>query len=184
MSTSLKNLLLISITLLLVSMGGVAKAQTTYYDFSTTINGGAYFITLIGDNGNLTGPLGNATYIGVDPMNSNQPYGSITQTITYGEYWGTYNGSGSNAELTSINIKSYNSLPTELVISGYGVLPSKVNTYIAGAGWSLNSYTFTVSGGVAPEMDASLIPQVGLLLGCLFFLMGRKKEVVEPMMTA
>ncbi len=37
---------------------------------------------------------------------------------------------------------------------------------------------------VAPEMNASLIPQVGLLLACLFFLSGRKKEVVEPLLTA
>ena len=48
--------------------------------------------------------------------------------------------------------------------------------------------TFAVAtlsgGGVAPEMNASLIPQVGLLLGCLFLMFGRKKEVVEPMMTA
>ena len=45
------------------------------------------------------------------------------------------------------------------------------------------SYNLVVGGGgVAPEMNASFIPQVGLLLGCLFFLMGRKKEVVEPML--
>jgi len=50
------------------------------------------------------------------------------------------------------------------------------------------SFSYAVAtrstGGVAPEMNASLIPQVGLLLGCLFFLMGRRKENVEPMMTA
>ena len=40
------------------------------------------------------------------------------------------------------------------------------------------------STGVAPEMNASLIPQVGLLLGCLFLLFGRKKEVVGPMLAA
>ena len=44
------------------------------------------------------------------------------------------------------------------------------------------AFTVTPIAG-APEMNASLIPQVGLLLGCLFFLLGRKKEVVEPMMT-
>lgn len=38
--------------------------------------------------------------------------------------------------------------------------------------------------GAAPEMNASLIPQVGLLLGCLFFLTGRKRENTEQMMTA
>ena len=34
----------------------------------------------------------------------------------------------------------------------------------------------------APEMNASLIPQVGLLLGCLFFLFGRKKENTGAML--
>lgn len=34
-------------------------------------------------------------------------------------------------------------------------------------------------GGIAPEMNPSFIPQVGLLLGCLFFLFGRKKESAE-----
>ncbi len=38
------------------------------------------------------------------------------------------------------------------------------------------------TGGVAPEMNTSLIPQVGLLLACLFFLLGRKKEVAVPML--
>jgi hypothetical protein len=37
---------------------------------------------------------------------------------------------------------------------------------------------------VAPEMNASLIPQVGLLLVCLFFMFGRRKEKTEPLLTA
>ena len=40
------------------------------------------------------------------------------------------------------------------------------------------------AAGTAPEMNASFIPQVGLLLGCLFFLFGRKKENTELMLTA
>jgi len=39
--------------------------------------------------------------------------------------------------------------------------------------WNL---VITSNAGVAPEMNASLIPQVGLLLGCLFFMFGRKKQ--------
>jgi len=77
-------------------MNGGARAQTNY-DFSTTINGGTYFITLISDNnGTLIGSLGNATYSGVDPTQSGSPpYGPITQTsgIYGGGRWGTYNGS-------------------------------------------------------------------------------------------
>ena len=37
--------------------------------------------------------------------------------------------------------------------------------------------------GIAPEMNAAFIPQVGLLLACLFFLLGRKKENTEAMLT-
>ena len=54
-----------------------------------------------------------------------------------------------------------------------------------------NSYepfgTLTVSlagSGAAPEMNASLIPQIALMLGCLFFLLGRKKENTESMLAA
>lgn len=38
------------------------------------------------------------------------------------------------------------------------------------------------SSSVAPEMNASFIPQVALMLACLFFLLGRKRETVEPML--
>ena len=46
------------------------------------------------------------------------------------------------------------------------------------------SWTPEASSGIAPEMNASFIPQVALMLACLFFLLGRKKEVVEPMLAA
>jgi len=36
----------------------------------------------------------------------------------------------------------------------------------------------------APEIDGSLAPKVGFLLGCLFLMFGRKKQNSEPMMTA
>ena len=36
----------------------------------------------------------------------------------------------------------------------------------------------------APEMNASFIPQVVLMLACLFFLFGRKKAVVETLLAA
>ena len=38
--------------------------------------------------------------------------------------------------------------------------------------------------GVAPEMNPSHIPQVALMLACLFFLLGRKKENTGPKLTA
>jgi len=42
----------------------------------------------------------------------------------------------------------------------------------------------TVHSGGAPEIDGSLAPKVGFLLGCLFLMFGRKKQNTESMMTA
>ena len=36
----------------------------------------------------------------------------------------------------------------------------------------------------APEIDGSLAPKVGFLLGCLFLMFGRKKQNTESMLTA
>jgi len=38
--------------------------------------------------------------------------------------------------------------------------------------------------GGAPEIDGSLAPKVGFLLGCLFLMFGRRKQNTEPLMTA
>ena len=47
------------------------------------------------------------------------------------------------------------------------------------------SYNFaTVSAVSAPEIDSSLIHQVGFLIGCLFLILGRRKENTEPMLAA
>ena len=45
------------------------------------------------------------------------------------------------------------------------------------------SATVNTSAG-APEIDGSLAPKVGFLLGCLFLMFGRRKQNTEPMMTA
>ena len=51
------------------------------------------------------------------------------------------------------------------------------------AGYSASWGVVQLSGG-APEIDGSLAPKVGFLLGCLFLMFGRKKQNTEPMMTA
>lgn len=60
--------------------------------------------------------------------------------------------------------------------SPYGMFAGDSSSQGAG---SLTVSCISGCGDVAPEMNASLIPQVGLLLGCLFFLLGRKKENAE-----
>jgi len=54
----------------------------------------------------------------------------------------------------------------------------------------MSATSSSVSWGVvqlstgAPEIDGSLAPKVGFLLGCLFLMFGRKKQSAEPMLTA
>ena len=46
-----------------------------------------------------------------------------------------------------------------------------------------SNFDITATDG-APEIDGSLPPKVGFLLGCLFLMFGRKKQNTEPMMVA
>ena len=48
---------------------------------------------------------------------------------------------------------------------------------------SLGTMTANIAHG-APEIDGSLAPKVGFLLGCLFLMFGRKKQNAELMLTA
>jgi len=73
--------------------------------------------------------------------------------------------------------------------SGNAGMPLLVGTYTVGnngigsAGASAVWGTAQLSTG-APEIDGSLAPKVGFLLGCLFLMFGRKKQNTEPMLTA
>ena len=57
-----------------------------------------------------------------------------------------------------------------------------------GAGGSQNGSsstqgTFSAGYSGAPEIDGSLAPKVGFLLGCLFLMFGRKKQHTEALIT-
>jgi hypothetical protein len=177
MSASLKNLLLISITLLLVSMGGVAKAQQTNYDFNST----TYTLNIF-----------NGTWSQFQSAKPDYSNSAITP------WWGNQ----STAESFALGVGTNLGPNTDGVYgplfvfldTGTTIIAADYNPYSLSAGsasgWSQSTnfnwaYVSSSSpSGVVPEMNASLIPQVGLLLGCLFFLMGRKKEVVEPILAA
>jgi len=45
-------------------------------------------------------------------------------------------------------------------------------------------YAIASPSGGAPEIDGSLAPKVGFLLGCLFLMFGRKKQNTEVLMAA
>ena len=51
-------------------------------------------------------------------------------------------------------------------------------------GSSSTQGTFSAGYSGAPEIDGSLAPKVGFLLGCLFLMFGRKKQNSESMMIA
>jgi hypothetical protein len=181
---------------------GVAQADTNY-DFSSTISGSGEVIsaTLTNVGGGSYIPFSSISNLSstLGPLSSPTIIANTTNGLN--GVWGYGNTAGENiANVNFIFQRASDPLYYSLyaqntlgsISGGTGNLFSFASMELAQGGPvnALNnidatSATFTVSGGAAaPEMNASLIPQVGLLLGCLFFLFGRKKEVVEPMMTA
>jgi len=182
MTTSLKKLLLISITLLLGVMSNVVMAQTTNYDFSFTGNNGS--IT----GGALTVNAGIVTAISGTVVNYNGVY---TAGITgLGSFEGADNTFGSTSPYVNYNGLSFTTASYSYNLyydsggSGQYLLDS--SQYPSGtpptSAGSNSSLIVTQVG--APEIDGSLAPKVGFLLGCLFLMFGRKKQNTEQMMTA
>ena len=184
MSTLLKKLLLISITLLLGVMSSLASADTNY-NFTFTGNGGnATGVFTVNGSGNLiigvTGsvsgfPDGNGFITGILPIggfdNNNNAFTSIAPYVSM-------SGTGFSTDSNYFNLYSMGTGSTDWYLESQ--LPS-----LGFVGYYASQGMLEVTAAtVVPEMDASLIPQVGLLLACLFFLFGHKKEVLEPMMTA
>ena len=191
MSSSINKLILILITLLLGVMNFRVNAQTTY-DFSYSGTAGVsisgQFIVnsglITGINGSVSGTSADGEINGLIPPslyglqgdNLFSYPGTPSPLLTfYGVsfYTGTYVGNSAWPFTPPANYFVINEVaPTFYVTQGPGYT-------------NLSNGSMIVSpvSGIAPEMNASLIPQVGLLLGCLF-LMGRKKEVVEPLLTA
>jgi hypothetical protein len=87
--------------------------------------------------------------------------------------------SGTPTTAGSFNFTIFGSSSNHAFIGGYN--SSNPNSNLS------NGQTFALNvsgGGGAPEIDGSLAPKVGFLLGCLFLMFGRKKQNTEPMMTA
>jgi hypothetical protein len=173
MITSFKKLLLVSITLLLGVMSAGVKAQQTNYDFNST----TYTLNIY--NGTWS------QFQFAESNYSNTPWWgdeNIAQTFAFNV--GTNLGFADNFGSSEGPFFAFSDSP--LTTANY--VP-RYSQALSTTGWS-ESYAFnwvyvsysSPTGAVVPEMDASLIPQVGLLLACLFFLLGRKKEVVEPML--
>ncbi len=205
MTTSLKKLLLISITLLLGVMSGGVMAVTDYTYTETFINEGGSNETFSGVFQTNTG-VGDQAILGWSNLtfgtNTNS---SLNHAATYFASSQSWQPLGSyNAQTNMFTTGAYGSwvMFTSNIDNGYGntswaILTdsSQKNSDIfacdnSNCSASLNSTSlttstnFTVTTAGAPEIDGSLAPKVGFLLGCLFLMFGRKKQNSEPMMTA
>ena len=179
MTTSLKKLLLISITLLLGVMSGGVFAQTV-----TNIGGNeyAYFNGSTITNYDLTTLY--ASYNGNTAQLTSQPWwGDASTAILFATAVGNRSGMPNGSGLGPFF--AYSPSDTDVVSAFY---------VSSGGGNVVNSNVSTMSEpvyyaqatqvGGAPEIDGSLAPKVGFLLGCLFLMFGRKKQNTEALLTA
>jgi len=178
MTTSLKKLLLISITLLLGVMSGGVFAQTV-----TNIGGNeyAYFNGSTITNYDLTTLY--ASYNGNTAQLRSQPwwgdaYTAILFATAVGNRSGMPNGSGGYGPFFAYSLNGTDVLSV-IYTSGGNVVSGPASTTDQS-----KYYAQATQVGGAPEIDGSLAPKVGFLLGCLFLMFGRKKQDSEPMLTA
>ena len=211
--TTIKKLLLISITLFLGVMSGGVIAQTSYdftgsfstggpgtFSFTATADGSGNFTQI--SNLNIPGfpALGALTPASNGPGTAATPYyGSLTP-VGGGFFCAPF------CAPPSVNVGfmyQYLSSPTTFAgflfqssptIDTYGgtgyvnTYPTLVDAEQGGnfiaqpATFSNIGYTSSASAA-APEIDGALIPQVGFLIACLFLILGRRKENIEPMLT-
>ena len=169
MATSLKKLLLVSVTLLLVMVSGGVRAQITNYDFTVAFDNGYGTLTgSVSTNGYdyIPGTLNVVSSIpGNNISNGTVNLGGLIYSPTDYTLWFSLPQGGNEALISSPN--------------NYGGTIMRNDSMQVARGTS----TFSVSTG-APEIDGSLAPKVGFLLGCLFLMFGRKKQDPVPMMTA
>ena len=181
MTASLKKLLLISATLLLgVMSAGVADAQTTTYTFSESFDSVASIqgqvlvnsdFTINGYSG-VTSSLGAVTGVVNIPGATDVYYVKQPGNFKTGNYYFGFNFSGGGTAYS--------------VLVGSGCCDGGelfLGPDLKGSSLSFSQVSSVTLGG-APEIDGSLAPKVGFLLGCLFLMFGRKKQNSEPMMTA
>ena len=158
------------------SLSASAKSPTTNYDFTWTSN----------TVGSVTGILTVDTVTNkiVDiygTVNAGSGSGAITSLYAPNGFNGNDNSFRYPAVpyITDVGF-SFATATGSFNIGSYGI---GVNAYLYN-GSSTNFGTLSASPSGAPEIDGSLAPKVGFLLGCLFLMFGRKKQNSESMMIA
>ena len=191
MTTSLKKLLLISITMLLgvMSDGVMATAPTTNYDFSSNgpFDGFSNVYGTFSVNSSTGALLSGTLYEGGTGMTGGtaDPNGGAA----VGWLQISLQGAGFIASdpTSYIYIAPYAQPQIRLLpvaqLSTYGTSSTFITWNSGDNTWSgAPNGTITQVGG-APEIDGSLAPKVGFLLGCLFLMFGRKKQNTEALIT-
>ena len=190
MTTSIKKLLLISITLFLgVMSGGVMATPTTYYDFSSNgpFDGFSNVYGTFSVDSSTGHLLSGTLYEGGTGMTGGtaDPHGGAA----VGWYQISLQGAGFIASdpTSFILISPYAQPQIRLLpvaqLSTYETSSTFIALTSPGTWSGAPNGTITQVGG-APEIDGSLAPKVGFLLGCLFLMFGRKKQNSESMMIA
>ena len=179
MTTSLKKLLLVSITLLLGVMSGGVMAQTV-----THIAGNEYSYNGVNyDVSYVVATFSNSTQAA--QLNSQPWWGNADLAQAFSIAVGSsLTATGGNSSTSGPYFAYLDNL--KLHNNTYSYWITGTSTY-RGATSDAGSYNYaiaTVNTAGAPEIDGSLAPKVGFLLGCLFLMFGRKKQNAEPMLTA
>ena len=209
MTTSFKKLLLVSITLLLGVMSDGVMASpptTTNYDFSASLStGGTITAVFTADNSQTyySGTVNPFTNVSSLVDNGSAavayfPYSSMDSGATFTQYGvlgingNLHVGSSmiftnSSGQYVALAMNNFNGVGDFTGTGSYGVYSTlglaQASFATGGGPVGLTNVGWGVSSG-APEIDGSLAPKVGFLLGCLFLMFGRKKQNTEPMMTA
>ncbi|MBU3548109.1 hypothetical protein [Polynucleobacter sp. P1-05-14] len=182
-----------AILFVLSSFTGAVQAQTNY-NFSFTMDYDQYLgldiaggTFTVDNSGIITNATGSINYL------NRSDNSIVSYAITGVGAPGNYNDNVFTNSSPWVSSKGVNLLtggPVTTPPPNYD--PAGVTSFLLSsnsgivsltAGDGPMSGTLTVTGG-APEIDGSLAPKVGFLLGCLFLMFGRKKQNAEPILAA
>ena len=180
MTTSIKKLLLISITLFLGVMSSGVMAETVtymggneyaYYNGTSTTD---YTLSAIYDSyDNQSTLLQNQVWWG------SQSTANLFATAAIGNNGLLYSSFAYSASWHGDGGED----PFQYVANIAQTMSNYVNDgALLSSSLPYPGYVIATQVGGAPEIDGSLAPKVGFLLGCLFLMFGRKKQNSESMM--
>jgi len=182
-----------------------ANVNTT--DLLNFLNSGtSVTITTANKSGNGTGDinLSTLTWTGTFPSSLNlyasntvNIIGAVTATngslvsqaynnVNIGSAMTITNGNMTFLARNNVNLSAATTVTTgDFTATAGGVVNVAAANTVTGGRTTISSGVLfdAPQAGGAPEIDGSLAPKVGFLLGCLFLMFGRKKQAAEPILT-